>query len=185
MDALIHAPLAGTELTSTEIWETRLPIRKVSSALVTDSGGPGQWRGGLGTRIEWEFLDDMEMTLLAEKSRNSEAAGVHGGNASRTRNSIVINEGFPSSRTVGKLSGTRLRRGDRVAFVGGGGGGFGDPHARDPRLVLEDVVSGAVSAESARMQYGVAIEGSPPRLDPAATAQLRGPGMPYSPERQE
>jgi len=56
----------------------------------------------------------------------------------------------------------------------GGGGGYGEPHRRDPRKVFEEVRDGLVSAEKARLAYGVAVlpDGSGP--DYEATARLRG-----------
>ena len=51
-----------------------------------------------------------------------------------------------------------LRRGDVFHHVSAGGGGSGFPLARDPALVLEDVLDGKVSVEAARERYGVVIE---------------------------
>ena len=36
-----------------------------------------------------------------------------------------------------------------------GGGGYGDPKARDPERVLDDVKNGYISAEAAARDYGV------------------------------
>ena len=52
-----------------------------------------------------------------------------------------------------------------------GGGGYGDPLQRDPSRVLDDVLDGFVSPQSAREQYGVVIDGA--EVDAAATAALR------------
>lgn len=54
-----------------------------------------------------------------------------------------------------------------------GGGGYGPPHERDPRLVLEDVLEGKVSLERAREVYAVAIEPEGKAVDPEATETLR------------
>jgi N-methylhydantoinase B len=54
-----------------------------------------------------------------------------------------------------------------------GGGGFGDPRSREPDRVRDDVLDGLISAEQARSDYGVAIDGAG-RLDLAETARLRG-----------
>ncbi|NHP13838.1 hydantoinase B/oxoprolinase family protein [Rhodococcus sp. IC4_135] len=173
MDALLHAPVAGSELTSAEIWETRMPIRKISTSLVMDSGGPGRWRGGLGTRTEWEFLGDVELTLFAEKTVASMARGVGGGLPSSVRNSITINPGSDNAKDVGKVGAARLIAGDRVAFVGGGGGGNGAAHLRDPELVLHDVMTHAVSSGSAREDYAVVVTSDPLAIDWDATRRLR------------
>jgi N-methylhydantoinase B len=53
-----------------------------------------------------------------------------------------------------------------------GGGGFGDPRARDPQRVRDDVLDGMISAGQARRDYGVVIDAQG-RLDLAATERLR------------
>jgi N-methylhydantoinase B len=68
-----------------------------------------------------------------------------------------------------------------------GGGGYGDPLARDPEAVLADVVNGYVSLEGAERDYGVVVRSSKradeqvslPRhyaIDPDATARIRNKG---------
>ena len=39
-----------------------------------------------------------------------------------------------------------------------GGGGYGDPKARDPAAVRDDVRNGYVSAKAAHDEYGIATE---------------------------
>jgi N-methylhydantoinase B len=62
-------------------------------------------------------------------------------------------------------------------YVYGGGGGWGDPFARDPERVREDVLDELVSVDAARRDYGVAFTGSVEALDLAvdreATRRLR------------
>ncbi|HEX2737264.1 MAG TPA: hypothetical protein VHP57_03925 [Acidimicrobiia bacterium] len=59
----------------------------------------------------------------------------------------------------------------------GGGGGWGDPLARDPQAVLDDVLDEYVSVEGAARDYGVALTGSLADLTLAineeATTRLR------------
>ena len=54
-----------------------------------------------------------------------------------------------------------------------GGGGWGDPLTRDPTAVLEDVLDGRVSINSAKTEYGVVISEPQNRLDQGATDLLR------------
>ena len=74
--------------------------------------------------------------------------------------------------------GIRLQPGDRLIYRSNGGGGFGDPLARDPAAVLADVEQGWVSPEKAERVYGVVLEGGngaggKRRIDAAATAARR------------
>ncbi len=47
-----------------------------------------------------------------------------------------------------------LKRGDRVRLETPGGGGYGDPAARDPAAIRRDIALGFVSEEAARRDYG-------------------------------
>jgi N-methylhydantoinase B len=67
----------------------------------------------------------------------------------------------------------QIRTGERFVCVGPAGGGYGDPLARNPELVRQDVADGLLSATAARRDYGVALI-SPDTVDAAETARLRG-----------
>ena len=71
-----------------------------------------------------------------------------------------------------KLENVPLPTGSVVRMETAGGGGWGDPLARDPALVALDVRRGYVSAQAARDYYGVVLDpsGEP---DAAATEALR------------
>jgi N-methylhydantoinase B len=63
--------------------------------------------------------------------------------------------------------------GERLFVEMPGGGGLGDPAARDPQDVLADVIDGLVSRDAARDLYRVSI-GADMKLDEAGTRALRG-----------
>ena len=65
-----------------------------------------------------------------------------------------------------------LRGRDALYVRWNGGGGYGDPLARDPEKVRDDVIAGLVSAQSARMIYGVALD-EDNAIDAAATEARR------------
>jgi N-methylhydantoinase B len=69
-----------------------------------------------------------------------------------------------------KAEGIKVKVGDILYFNTWGGGGWGDPFARDAQLVLDDVNRGLVSADGAR-RYGVVIADGV--VDSAATEALR------------
>ena len=64
-----------------------------------------------------------------------------------------------------------LEPNDILRIHGAGGGGWGDPLARDPAAVLADVRRGRISEQAARDSYGVILRGD--QLDPEATAASR------------
>ena len=71
-----------------------------------------------------------------------------------------------------KIPYRHLAKGDRITAYGPCGGGYGDPMARAPEDVLDDVLDGLLDADMARAAYGVIVNDT--RLDLAATQALRG-----------
>ncbi|TIT56290.1 MAG: methylhydantoinase, partial [Mesorhizobium sp.] len=53
-----------------------------------------------------------------------------------------------------------LKAGDRVRVGTPGGGGYGDPRERDPKLVARDVQLGYYTAEQAKDLFGIEAQGS-------------------------
>jgi N-methylhydantoinase B len=68
----------------------------------------------------------------------------------------------------------RIRRGQKVRLETPGGGGFGDPCARDPERVARDVRLGYVSRAMARRDYKVVLR-EDGTADAEATSRLRSP----------
>ena len=74
-------------------------------------------------------------------------------------------------RLPAKVEGVKVKTGDLLYFNTWGGGGWGDPFARDPDLVKQDVARRLVSPEGAK-RYGVVIN-TDGTVDSGATQTLR------------
>lgn len=136
-----------------EAMEMEAPVRVHRVALRCDSGGPGEFRGGLGIMREYEILTG-EVSFSHRGERHFSAApGAHGGIAGASARSTIQRSDGSTQVIPSKLV-TTLRAGDRVLVETAGGGGYGDPHARSPELVAEDVSNGKVSAKAAHEVYG-------------------------------
>jgi N-methylhydantoinase B len=72
---------------------------------------------------------------------------------------------------LSKDQGISLMPGDRVEVRTPGGGGYGDPFARDPALVARDVRRGYYDTAQAAALWGVALRDG--AVDAEATAALR------------
>jgi N-methylhydantoinase B len=143
----------------TEFTEARFPFRVEALSLAVDSGGPGQFRGGLGYEKHIRMLRDAHFMSIADRSILS-CWGVKGGKAGRPFQ-VTIDPGGPHEREVDALADAEpVRAGEVIRIRTTGGGGWGDPLDRDPALVVRDVVWRKVSAEAALTAYGVVLTGS-------------------------
>jgi N-methylhydantoinase B len=149
--------------TPVEVLEAQHPIRIDEYGFVPDSAGAGRWRGGLGLRRRYTLLND-EATLQLRSDRMRFAPyGLAGGRPARgTRN--VLNPDTDARAMPAKFAVT-LRRGDAILHEQPGGGGFGDPLAREPEHVA--------TVEYALREHGVVIDAGTLAVDADATAALR------------
>lgn len=170
--------LASTYTIPTELQERRYPLLWERYEFKPDSGGPGKFRGGLGCYQEMSYpYGDGTLTVIGDAERFG-PPGVLGGRPGATAGAFV-NLGTDSERHIGIFAvAAPVRTGDSYHFWSAGGGGYGDPMERDPRLVLEDVVNELVSIRAAAEDYGVVIRAVDKRrlvfeIDKEATASLR------------
>jgi N-methylhydantoinase B len=162
-----------TTLQPIEAVEQLYPLRIERTALREDSGGPGQWRGGLGlTRAVRVQAPATQLSVLAEKAVLP-PFGVCGGAAGATNRFYIRRNGraIEPSPLPGKVSGFPLEPGDLLMMESSGGGGFGDPLDRDPARVAADLAEGYVTPGAAETIYGVVWSGG--AIDGAATATRR------------
>lgn len=175
------APVFGPGLAvqPVEGQERLSPVLTSHHALITDSGGPGKYRGGIGVTKGGVLTDcdDTIMSYCCDRAR-SITWGIEGGLPSIPQG-VWLNRGTEDEKFLGALfSNVKVGPGDTFERPSSGGGGFGDALERDPEAVLEDVIDGYVSIERAAKDYGVVIEAVDPEideyhLDEAATTSLR------------
>ena len=152
-----------------EVIESVAPIRMHKRELLTDTGGAGKFRGGLGQEMILEVLTGKPAIHSCMYDRTKfPASGYHGG-LPGTVGEVVLSNGahpHPKSRYL-------IQPGQTVTLRLPGGGGFYSPLERDPDHVLEDVKQGYVSPESARENYGVVIDEKTMTVDVERTKEVR------------
>ena len=178
-----------------EYVERDFPLRVERYAVRPDSGGPGVQRGGTGVVRDVRVL--AERAELATRMENTVVApyGVAGGGAGRTGR-ITLNPGTPGERVLPALGDAIvLKRGDLLRFETCGGGGWGDPLAREPERVRQDVARGFITPRGALEDYGVVVDAVTHEVDKTATQEERahrardlplidrGPGFAQAEER--
>jgi N-methylhydantoinase B len=157
-----------------EFTESRFPFLVERLSLAVDSGGAGQYRGGLGYEKHIRMLKDAHFMSIADRSILA-CWGVKGGKAGQPF-SVVIDPGGEHEREVDALADADLvRAGEVIRIRTTGGGGWGDPLDRDTSAVVRDVHWGKVSISAARKDYGVVVTGAGEQAeaDEVATASLR------------
>ncbi len=162
------APIFGVGLAvqPLEGQERLTPVLTSGHEIVTDSGGPGRFRGGCGVEKGGTLLqaENTVMSYCCDRAR-SIAWGIEGGLPS-IPHGVWLNPGTDGERFLGAVfSNVDIREGDSFTRPSAGGGGFGDPLLRDPEAVREDVIEGYVSVERAAIDYGVVIEAIDPIVD--------------------
>ena len=132
-----------------EIWETLTHMTIERKRLLTDSGGPGQWRGGLGQEVVLRNDTGHPLTMLGMGNRTEfPARGQFGGGAGALRVHAI------NGKPVHAKGRIEVAPGERITVIEAGGGGFGDPTNRNPKSIADDVADGLVSSDAARKTYG-------------------------------
>ena len=171
-DGIMHLSEPGCRNNPIEVMETKGPWLIENYSFLPDTGGPGEFRGGVGVTRSYRFLHPSQLLCIVKKTKTA-PWGMNGGQDG-TPGSTTLWAGTDREHTDGSLHEKDLQPEDVLINRSGGGGGWGNPYQRDPQLVLADVRDGFVSERSAREDYGVVIHTGSWTVDEAATAILRG-----------
>jgi N-methylhydantoinase B len=144
--------LSNLHITPIEILESEFPCRITRFDLVADSGGRGQWRGGLSLAREYELLESATVIRRYDKSRFPPGGVAGGGAGSGAR--FVIRLGTEQEYVTPSSGRYEMAAGERFLMQSAGGGGYGDPARRDPAALARDRAEGYVTAEVGRDHGG-------------------------------
>ncbi len=125
-----------------EIVEATTPVLIEEKEFITDSGGRGQFRGGLAQRIVIRMLSSQptRVSIMAQRDRFA-PRGLFGGMAGR-KFYAWLNDG----ETINVHGITTLKCGDRLVLDSPGGGGFGPPGERAAEAQERDRRNGVTDA---------------------------------------
>jgi N-methylhydantoinase B len=141
-----------TRLIPIEVQEASYPYLIEGFSLRPDSGGAGQFRGGLGLERRYLMLAPCRMKTRFERTL-CPPWGINEGHDAKPAHVLI--ERTDGTTQVALKESIMLESGDRVTIQTGGGGGYGDPRRRDRDRVRTDVLRGYVSADAARAVYGL------------------------------
>ncbi|MDA4131170.1 MAG: hydantoinase B/oxoprolinase family protein, partial [Thaumarchaeota archaeon] len=134
-----------------EFLESQDPIRVEANELVTDSGGPGKWRGGLGVKSEWiSYAKNASVVVYGETLVPS---GLQGGLSPNLKSFGKIID--PSGRVTqtADFGIYPIKPGTKLKWFVTGGGGFGNPRERSPEQVKRDLDNQKIGLRTARKYY--------------------------------
>ena len=199
LNTIHHISMNTMKNIPVEVIETRLPVIVDRAGLRVDSGGAGKFRGGLGSLRDYRFLDEFGALTIVKKSLTG-GWGLDGGKSGplnvtilkpnpadadwreRWARDVIVyadcdeiwGNSDPERKYCGMFRG-QFGAGDVISYLAAGGGGHGDPLARDPEAVRDDVIDGYVTRAAARSEYGVAIDDAG-AIDAEETRRLRNNG---------
>ena len=132
-----------------EVWETLTHTTIMEKRLRPDSGGPGEWRGGLGQDVLLRNDTGQIMVMLGMGNRTVyPARGLFGGGEGALRQHEVDGQEVHAKGRI------EVTPGQIVRLREAGGGGYGDPRKRDRTALAADVANGFVSRDAAERLYG-------------------------------
>lgn len=160
---MLDAPLSNCIITPIEAVELDHPFLMVRRyELLPDTGGPGAHRGGLGSVREYEVLEEGAEFFGYSDRHRFPPPGAAGGRPGSRGAFRVIRQGeeiiLPSKARF------KLRKGDVVRVIVGGGGGFGDPATRPIAAVLCDLREGKITEAHLRAVYPQGLSTVRPKL---------------------
>ena len=152
-DGLNHgnAPISTATIPPLEILEAAYPVAFTQWALRPNSGGNGKHRGGLGAIYEIELLEESATAFLFGERGKFPPLGVVGGEAgafnsfSYDCDDMDAIDGKKTPELVSKITGIKLKKGQRVRLETPGGGGYGKVTERPKSLYENDVAQGYVT----------------------------------------
>jgi N-methylhydantoinase B len=144
----VHVHMTNTSNLPVESLELEYPLALLRYELVDGSGGPGQYRGGMGLRRVYRAEADCRVRLIGARLATAPwgLAGAHPGGCASFR----LSEGAaPLERAAGDL-----RKGEIVEIITAGAGGYGRPQLRAASAIARDIIEGRISPHVARSVYG-------------------------------
>jgi N-methylhydantoinase B len=153
----VHVHMSNTLNTPVEVLETAYPLRVRRYSFRPDSGGAGEYRGGLGLRRDIEVRGTVACSLLADRHRHR-PYGLAGGEPGEPGAAFHTPAGADDPTRLPPKTTLDLDPGDVVSIRSPGGGGYGDPADRSRSAIERDLRLGKLSAEAARERYGYEAE---------------------------
>ena len=155
----VHVHMTNTSNLPIEALENEYPLMVDAYALVEDSGGAGQFRGGMAIAKQVSVLaDDIVFSVRSDSHTVGLATGVRGGGDGRRARLVHFRPGCEPEVLSSKTANIALRPGESVRLDTSGAGGFGKPEDRAINALAQDLLDGRITESFARSVYGDRVD---------------------------
>jgi 5-oxoprolinase (ATP-hydrolysing) len=120
----VHTHMTNTKITDPEVLEERFPVRLRRFEIRELSGGVGEWHGGNGVIREIEFLEPVDLSVIANR-RTCPPYGMDGGSPGLEGKNLFKRNGSGTFEEQCSSFQINANTGDTVLIMTPGGGGFG------------------------------------------------------------
>ncbi|MHA1589143.1 MAG: hydantoinase B/oxoprolinase family protein [Candidatus Njordarchaeales archaeon] len=138
----VHSHMTNTMNTPIEEIERRYPIMILKYSLRPNSGGLGQWRGGLGIERIYKILAPATLSLLGDRHKFP-PWGLNNGEPGAPGEYILIRKGRKIKLRSKQI--INVDAGDIIIIRTPGGGGYGDPSKRSKEMITDDIMDGKIT----------------------------------------
>lgn len=153
----VQVHMTNTSNLAVEALEREYPLLVERYRFLIDSGGAGEYRGGLGIQRDIRALHDgVVFSGLADRQQHA-PWGLAGGREGGTGTYLLQRTDGSSQVLSSKVSNVELRAEDVISVHTPGAGGYGRPHKRDLQRIKRDLIEGKISAHAAVEHYGIIL----------------------------
>jgi N-methylhydantoinase B len=151
----VQVNMTNTMNTPIEEIERNYPVMIVNYQIRKDSCGSGKWRGGCGIERSFLALDDIYVSIIAERNI-IKPYGLSGGLEGENGKFFVIKDN--EVKEIPSKYSFKLNKGEILVVKTPGGGGYGNPYERDLKLIISDLLNEYISFEKAIKDYNLKFQ---------------------------
>ena len=138
-----------------EAVELEYPLQFQRYELYQDSGGAGEYRGGLGVEREIKMLTNNLSVTIRNDGETTNPKGFYGGRDGLPGEKYLNKGTNGEEKIIGKVTALPLQKGDVISIKTPGSGGYGDPMKRDIDVVFSDWKNGYISSDVLKDVYQI------------------------------
>lgn len=120
----VHTHMTNTRITDPEIVENQYPVRITQFSIRRNSGGKGKYKGGDGAIRIYEFLEEVNVSILSDRRLHA-PYGLNGGQPAEPGLNIRIKEDGSRETLPGRATYV-AKPNERLEIHTPGGGGWGE-----------------------------------------------------------